>query len=124
MKRQWLAIGIILLFVGTSVLSSIPARVTDVSNDENNSNNLITSTFTFVGFIKDKNVTIHQPEGDMYNASFTCILVFCFIHLSDESTDFLIMHYPEAFRIGGRSNFIGIFNEHFICAKFFWLIES
>jgi len=92
--------------------------VVDVGTNENN--NLETYTFTFVGFITDKNVTIHQPEGDLYNVSFTCILVFYYIHFN-ESRYFFILRYPESMWIGGRSNFTGIFNEHFICGKFFWL---
>lgn len=102
MKRKCLVVGIVLLFVGTCVLSVIPARVVDVITYENTSNNLITSTFTFVGLIKD--VTIHQSAGDGYN----------------ESRYFFILHYPEAYTIGGYSEYIGIFSEHFICARFCW----
>lgn len=116
MKRKWLATGIILLFVGTSVLSDISARVVDVGTNTNNS--LETYTFTFVGFITDKNVTIH-PSGDKYNLSFTCLLVFRIIN-HNGSRDFKIFHYPDKLWMFAYNNYNGIFTEHIVCAKFYW----
>jgi len=115
MKTKCLAIGIILLFVGTCAISSVPAKTVNGIIYENNNQGV---TFTFVGFIKDKNLT--QLEEDRFNVTFTCILVFCCVYLPyNESRYFDIFHYPEAYRIP-YCNYTGIFNEHFVCAKFYW----
>lgn len=120
--KKGFGIGIIILFLGISVLPSINANVVNAKTDDTDIKNSTTQTTViakFIGLIYD----LRHPSSDVI--SFRCILVYHWYFMNgklfnkgfikfnndDPTSDFEYFHY---------SSKIGIVTFHLIFASFKW----
>jgi hypothetical protein len=115
-----LVIGIIILFLGASVLPSITATVVNVNTDKNNINSSIGYVHYVIGLIND-GVLVYDNNGVLFGAEFTTIFVISLVFFNDENNtqDWGINIFPPGQHgIFVFQNYTGIVNNHFICGKF------
>jgi len=113
MKRKWLGVGIVLLFVGVSIIPSIKGNVMDMNRFDNKINNsTIKYTAIVVGLIQDM---YKQPLEHYFK--FTALFIFIAIFENRQKIGQGIYPpgYPLSFYCDAQ---MGIVTKHIICATF------
>lgn len=101
-------IGIIILFLGASVLPSINAKVVNVTTTDNNINNPASeSKALFIGLLK----SLNDDVAGLY--LFDCIIIYFAEYLDGQLINRQLQINTQV--VGSYDTKTGIVSEHFVC---------